>query len=164
MSEEKRSHEEREEHGEQSLTLTTGTAEYPRQFIFSSPSRKFATELNKLLLVFPELLDRIAPEGVEPYTGQHPCVHKVGSYVATASDYAIICNASSGPFTISLPTATLGGKVLVICKSDASENAVTVSCAPSNDTIEGDGSISLSSQWSKCVLIADGISTWLREV
>jgi hypothetical protein len=164
LSEEKREEREREEHGQQSLTYMTGSAEYPRTFILSAPSKRWIQALNSLLLVFPDLLDKIEPAGAEPYTGLHNVVHKVGSYVATASDYLIVCNAEAGPFTISLPTATLAGKVLVICKSDASENAVSASCAPSNDTIEGNASISLASQWSKCVLVANGISTWLREV
>jgi hypothetical protein len=110
------------------------------------------------------LLQRIEPEGAELFTGEHNVVHKVASYVATSSDYLIMCNGAAGPFTISLPTATLAGKVLIVAKTDASENAIQISCAPSNDLINGEASISLVSQYSRALLIADGISAWLRVV
>jgi len=52
---------------------------------------------------------------------------KTANYTATASDYAILVDATSGAKTISLPAASsVPGQVYHIKKTDASANAVTI--------------------------------------
>jgi hypothetical protein len=73
-----------------------------------------------------------------------------------------ICDASGGPFTITLPAAGAfrsstgrdDSRILIIKKKDSSVNAVTVSRAGS-DTIDGGTTVSLSSQYDTLVLCDD---------
>ena len=155
-----REHEEHEEHAPQSLTLTTGTALAPRNFVFSAPSRRFASELNRLMMVLPDLLERISPEEAEVYAGEQNVRQTAVSTTATESDYLILCDCSAGGIIVSLFSATKSGRTLVIVKVDSTANAVTPF---GNDTIEGDPSKTLASQYDKAILTANGVSTWLDE-
>lgn len=68
------------------------------------------------------------------------------------------CDATAGAFTVTLPPANTefaSGQYIIIMKIDSSANAVTVSRAGS-DTIEGGTTKTLSSQYSKTILISDG--------
>lgn len=61
-------------------------------------------------------------------TGVMGITSKTANYTALASDYTIICDASGGAFTLTLPAASSNtGRVYVIVKSDESSNAVTFS-------------------------------------
>ena len=65
------------------------------------------------------------------------------------------CDATSGAFPLTLPSAALNaGRVLAIKKSDVSANAVTVTRAGS-DTIDGATTHVLSAQYNFVVLIND---------
>lgn len=87
--------------------------------------------------------------------------------VSDGDDELILVNASGsggaggGAVTITLPSAAQRGRRLWIKKVDASANSVTVS-AQAGQTIEGAASITLSSQYSGAVLMADGGTTWYR--
>jgi len=66
-----------------------------------------------------------------------PIAIKTGNYVATQTDYAILCDASAGAITITLPTAASSvRKVYVIKKIDASVNLVTID-ANASELIDG---------------------------
>lgn len=60
-------------------------------------------------------------------TGVMPIATKTAAYTVSAStDYTVICNASGGAFTLTLPDPTTNtGRVFVIVKADHSDNAVT---------------------------------------
>lgn len=73
-------------------------------------------------------------------------------------------NATSGAITVTLPLTTSAytkGLYLMLQKIDSSANAVTI-VIQGSDTIDGATSISLSSQYSKAVLISNGNGTWHR--
>jgi hypothetical protein len=54
-------------------------------------------------------------------------VSKTASYTATASDYTILCDSTSGAITITLPAAASHtGRIYFIRKTVASANAVTI--------------------------------------
>lgn len=73
-------------------------------------------------------------------------------------------DCTGGARTVTLPAAsTCPGRSLLVCKVDASGNAVTVACAGS-DTIQASVSISLAAQWNKALLISNGIDGWERIV
>jgi hypothetical protein len=113
-------------------------------------------------LILPELIQRISPETPEAFAGTQNIVRKAANYTATTSDYLILCDASAGGFTVSLPAAINGGLTLVIVKTDASANAIQI--APwGNDSIEGAPSKTLSAQWNKIVITSDGVVTWVLE-
>ena len=166
MSKYERSHDRGEEFppraGNASLTLVMGPAEHPVTFTFSSPHGHFAVGLNRIISLLPELEDRLSAAGAEPFAAEQSVRSTAVSTVATESDYLILADASSGAITVSLFSATKAGRTLVVCKVDNSANAVTVSCFGA-DTMEGSASKTLSSRYDKCVLTADGISTWIDE-
>lgn len=85
----------------------------------------------------------------------------------TSYNSLVLVDASGGPVQIDLPPAsdlvniTAGtSKVLYIKKSDATGNAVTIT-ASGSDTIEGSGSVLLSTGLAATVLISDG-NDWLQ--
>jgi hypothetical protein len=115
--------------------------------------------LNNILLVLPELLSRIVPEE-ELYGGEALNVRQVAANTtATESDGVILCDCSAGGIVVSLFSATKSGRTLIIIKTDTSDNAVTIS-AFGNDLVEGSASKSLSAQYQKAILLANGISSW----
>lgn len=65
----------------------------------------------------------------------------------------ILCDATSGAFTITLPVAGSqnGSRILIVKKVDNSVNAVTVSRAGS-DTIDGATTVPLAAQYDSTVL------------
>lgn len=54
----------------------------------------------------------------------------IASYTATISNYTILCNNNSGPFQLTLPSASsTSGKIYVIRKTDETANLLTISPA-----------------------------------
>jgi hypothetical protein len=86
---------------------------------------------------------------------------KTANYTATRADQFIAVSASSGPVTITLPpAATQKGLLIYVKKTDSSANAVTVARS-SSDTIDGDTTAVLNSQYTSVGFVSDGISQWL---
>jgi hypothetical protein len=86
-------------------------------------------------------------------------VSKTGAYTATASDHVILCDASGGAFTITLPAASgVTGLILHVKKTDSSGSAVTID-GNSAETIDGDLTIDLSLQYESVTIVCDG-SNW----
>lgn len=84
----------------------------------------------------------------------------IGAYTATSTDSTLLCSASAGAFTVTLPPASeCRGLALQVKKTDASANAVTVA-AYGSDAIEGVATRSLPSQYKFLSLVSDGVSTW----
>ena len=73
----------------------------------------------------------------------------------------VLCDASSGAFTVNLPAAS-SRKKYHIKKIDSSINAITIS-ANGADTIEGSASKSLATQYKSYTIYSDGSSTWYIE-
>lgn len=87
-----------------------------------------------------------------------PVTSKTTTYSATTADGLILCSGSA--FTVTLPAASNTGAVLRIQKTDSSlSNIITISRAGS-DTIEGDTTTTLNTQYEEVTLVADGTSTW----
>jgi hypothetical protein len=85
-------------------------------------------------------------------------VSKTGAYTATASDHVILCDASGGAFTITLPAASgVTGLILHVKKTDSSGSAVTID-GNSAETIDGDLTIDLSLQYESVTIVSDGTS------
>jgi hypothetical protein len=129
---------------------------------FSSPQKHFFQGLNAAIMSVPEILNRLAPEEPEVYAGEQNIRQTAVSTTATESDYMILCDTSAGGLVVSLFSATKAGRTLVIVKVSNDGNAVTVT-AFGNDTIEGATAKSLTSQYQKAILTADGVSTWIDE-
>jgi hypothetical protein len=147
--------------GNTSLTLTMGPTDHPTNFVFSSPHHRYAERLQQLMMLLPELESRICPES-ELYGGEGLNVRSVAAdTTATESDGVILCNCSAGPITVSLFSATREGRTLIIAKTDATANAVTVEPFGA-DHIELGTSLTLSTQFRKAILVSDGVYTWLN--
>jgi len=88
-------------------------------------------------------------------------VTKTTNYTITSTDDTILADASGGSFTLTLPSASSNsGKIFRIQKIDSSlSNSITISRAGS-DTVEGDTSTSLVTQYDAVTLISDGSATW----
>lgn len=88
-------------------------------------------------------------------------VTKTGAYTATAADYTIICNASGGAFTITLPAAASHtGRIYHIKKIDSSVNAVTVDGNVS-ETIDDGLTAVLTVQYESITIQSDGSEWWI---
>lgn len=85
------------------------------------------------------------------------------NYTMTGVESVVLVNASGGAVTITEPVdGSNTGKRFMIEKTDSSGNAVTVATQGS-DTIQGSTTVTLSSQWSKIIDVADGGTTYVRE-
>lgn len=82
------------------------------------------------------------------------------AYTALETDSVILADATSAAFTVTLPTAvSVNGKILIIKKTDASANAVTVDGAGS-ETIDGSTTFTLAAQYDFVQIKSDG-SNWV---
>jgi hypothetical protein len=81
---------------------------------------------------------------------------KTTTYTATISDSTIQCDATSGAFTVNLPTASgIPGRLYTIKKIDSSANAITVD-GNGSETIDGATTKSLAAQWDWITVQSDG--------
>lgn len=94
-----------------------------------------------------------------------PIVTKTANYTATTSDHTIRCDAASGAFTVTLPTAasfynsttTTTGGILVIKKIDSTINAITID-GNGTELIDEQLTILITSQFSSVMLQSNGTS------
>jgi len=85
---------------------------------------------------------------------------KTTTYTATLIDDIILCDATSSGFTVTLPAASgLTGKQLIVKKTDSSVNTVIVD-GDSSETIDGDTTKTLFSQYDYITIVSDG-SNWV---
>lgn len=86
-------------------------------------------------------------------------VTKTEAYTATDSDAVILCNATAGAFSITLPTAVgRAGRIFTIKKTDSTGNAVTVD-GDGAETIDGATTQVIATQYNSITIISDG-SEW----
>ena len=78
---------------------------------------------------------------------------------AMASNSTILCDASAGAFTLTLPPAADGTLILNVKKIDSSANPVTID-ADGTEQIDGSSTQSLLVQYESVTLHSDGISDW----
>lgn len=83
---------------------------------------------------------------------------KTSAYTIGTSDVVVLADATSGAFTLTLPTAT-SGYTYYIKKIDSSANAITVATSPNTQTIDGATTHSLSTQYASLTIVSDG-SNW----
>ncbi len=85
-------------------------------------------------------------------------VSKTSAYTA-ALDHVILCDASGGAFTVTLPAASgATGRVYHIKKTDSSTNAVTVD-GNASETIDGGTTATIAAQFESIMIVCDG-SNW----
>jgi hypothetical protein len=83
-------------------------------------------------------------------------VTKTADYTATANDFTIRCDATSGAVTITLPAAASHtGRIYRVKKVDASANAVTID-GNSSETIDGSATVSSTTQYASWTIQSNG--------
>lgn len=84
---------------------------------------------------------------------------KTANYTMTAFDFTVLCNATSGAVTITLPT-TVTKLVYNIKKTDSSANTCTVT-AGGTILIDGATTVTLSTQFSNTQIQGNGTQWWV---
>ena len=79
-----------------------------------------------------------------------------GSYTVVASDSVILANAASGTFNVVIPTTPQAGRVLVLKKSDGTENSVNIV----SGTIDGEASFGLNGPYQSITIVAGTGNNW----
>lgn len=88
-------------------------------------------------------------------------VTKTSDYSATVTDYTILCDASGGDITITLPSAsTFPGHGFQIKKIDSTDNIVTIE-PTSPDVIDGETSVLTVEQWTNIMVQSDGTNWYI---
>lgn len=114
------------------LTLPTAVPSQTKQFMVSDASGNLAFQY------------------LEPTTA------KTANYTATGVEGVILCDATAGAFTITLPAAaSFANKTFYIKKTDAGFNAVTID-ANGTETIDGALTTALSTQYESIRIVSDG--------
>ena len=86
-------------------------------------------------------------------------VSKTGNYTATASDYTILCDATTASFTVTLPASSgATRRMYVIKKIDSSANTVTID-GNASETIDGATTKVLTTQYASYTIQCNG-SNW----
>lgn len=84
---------------------------------------------------------------------------KTAAYTATTSDGTIECDATTEAFTITLFACSgNAGKIIIVKKTDASINAVTVD-GNASETIDGAATATLATQYSDIILQVNSAGT-----
>lgn len=84
---------------------------------------------------------------------------KTTTYSITTTDSILLCSASGGAFTVTLPTAaSVSGRSYSIKKTDSTSNAVTIATTLSQ-TIDGQTTQLLGVQYQSITVVSDG-SNW----
>jgi len=82
-------------------------------------------------------------------------------YTVQTTDRIVLCDASAGPLTVTLPSAaSMVGLSVTIRKSDETPNVVTVQ-AQAGDTLDGSGTLTLSNKGDAVILYAKAAGTWI---
>jgi hypothetical protein len=79
-------------------------------------------------------------------------------YAVAATDETVLCDATLGAITVTLPTAT-SGRIVTVKKIDNSVNAITID-GDAGD-IDGAGTQPLSAQWDALTMQADGTNWFI---
>jgi hypothetical protein len=105
------------------------------------------------------------PVGYDIVDGQrsYPTISVSANYTVNPSDGAVLVDCTAAAHTVTLPTAVGRTRSILVAKTDASANAVTVA-AQSGQTINGVASKTHSSQWSSGEYFPNGASGWFARL
>lgn len=103
------------------------------------------------------------PVGYEISDGQrsYATTTVTGNYTVNPSDQAVMANATSAALTVTLPTAVGRTRSVLVAKTDASANAVTVQ-PQAGETINGAASQAHATQWTSGEYFPSGNGWFVR--
>lgn len=96
------------------------------------------------------------PGGV-PVGGGYKPTPKTAAYTALTGEL-VLADATGGAFTVTLPSAAVAGRQVIVKRMNTGVNNVTV--APAAGTIDGAANVALTAQYQVTRLIADG-TNWV---
>jgi hypothetical protein len=116
----------------------------------------------------PSTLDDAIREIKTVLKNQYAVISKSGAYTATTSDSIILCDASGGAFTITLPAvATVSSstdtKEYIIIKIDSSANAVTID-GDGAETIDGAATTAVNNQYGAKTVWGNGTEWFTAKI
>ena len=86
---------------------------------------------------------------------------KTADFSLTPYDFTVLCDASSGTLTVTLPYAAyVNGHIFSIKKIDSSSNPVTITTI-NPDTIDGSQTTSIDIQWTSISIQSDGANWYI---
>lgn len=86
---------------------------------------------------------------------------KTTDFSLTPYDFTVLCDASSGTLTVTLPYAAyVNGHIFSIKKIDSSSNPVTITTI-NPDTIDGSQTTSIDIQWTSISIQSDGANWYI---
>lgn len=140
-----------------STSLVTTLADYETTANLTTTLADYVVDADIANMVTKDINGNITATGSISAAGiVLPITTKTTTYTVTLNDYSVIGDATSGAFTITLPTAVgITGRIYMFKKSDASANAVTIACNGS-ETINGSATLAISAQNQLSRLQSDG--------
>ena len=91
--------------------------------------------------------------------GTYRSVEATGNVVS--GDYLLICNATGGAITMTLPPAALvPGRIYVFKRINSGANAVVVD-GYASETIDGAATYTLSAQWNSVTIMSNGTAWFI---
>lgn len=117
---------------------------------------------NVLRLYFNQLDNLLNPLLTELNVNNYAAITTVtGNYTITDADSTVLCDATSGSMTITLPSAAQSpSRFFNIKKIDATNNTVSITPAGA-ETIDGDTSKTIGLQWVNVVVHSDGTNWYI---
>jgi hypothetical protein len=86
---------------------------------------------------------------------------KTTNYSVTSTDSVLLCDATSGALTVTLPTAAgITGRQYSFKRISSGANTVTVA-AQSGQTIDGAATRVLGTQYETVTVVSDGSNWWV---
>lgn len=91
--------------------------------------------------------------------GRNVPVTKTTTYTMVAADSTVLADATSAPFTVTLPVSPTAGDEYNVKKIDSTANAVTVQGSSGN--IDGAANITIGTQFDSLSFTFDGTNWWI---
>ena len=99
---------------------------------------------------------RITAKHIDDLTNRFTVVEKDVAYTATTSDNKILVDATGGRITISLPAADGNSELEYVIKKIDSSGSLVIIDGNGSETIDGEQTIELNSQYSYVTIVCDG--------
>ena len=138
-----------------------GTANPGTSLIFLTGGTSEATNQRMVITGTGNVgINNVAPNSTLQVTGSlaMSVTTKTANATVAPIDFTVLCNNTTGPITITLPTAAgIGGRMYIIKKTSAAGNNVTVVCNGAQ-TIDGNATYLLTNQYSSIMIQSDGVN------
>jgi len=85
---------------------------------------------------------------------------KTANYSISSTDSVVLCDATGGSLTLTLPSAGISGRQYSIKRTSGGANTVTLA-AKSGETIDGAATRSLAAQYQSATVVSDGTNWWV---